>query len=100
MLTKGAAVTTAGKARQQSQQTSPLLSQFLRVGSHDWVSGTNEAVVKQFSRGHLYDIFEILNSLHQVEPILQTKEDNIYYVCTKGIVLGMRTRMHLDTVIS
>ena len=65
MLTKGAAVTTAGKARQQSQQTSPLLSQFLRVGSHDWISGTNEAVVKQSSRGHLCDIFEILNSLHQ-----------------------------------
>lgn len=65
MLTKGAAVTTAGKARQQSQQTSPLHSQFLRVGSHDWVSGTNEAVVKQSSRGHLCDIFEILNSLHQ-----------------------------------
>jgi hypothetical protein len=65
MLTKGAAVTTAGKARQQSQQTSPLNSQFLRVGSHDWVSGTNEAVVKQSSRGHLCDIFEILNSLHQ-----------------------------------
>jgi len=65
MLTKGAAVTTAGKARQQSQQTSPLLSQFLRVGSHDWVSGTNEAVFKQSSRGHLCDVFEILNSLHQ-----------------------------------